>query len=120
MKFQVGHEKAGGRAKGVPNRRTRYLHEVLEAHGFSVVENLMELLPKLDHTTQAGVLLRLLPFLYPQRKPVDCSLGTGEQIPDDPVEPELKPVRSLAAAVEELKQLYPNASIMRRELETFK
>lgn len=106
MKFKPGHAKIGGRKSGTPNRRTRFLHEVLDANGFSVVARLIELLPRLDVREQADVLVGLLPYLYPQRKPMDhYGGGTGESIYDPEEAPEsTKASGSLSDALDALRK----------------
>ncbi len=60
-----------GRKKGVPNKRTLILNEILDAGGLDVPQMLLALLPKLPITKQADVLLDLMSFLYPKRKAIE-------------------------------------------------
>lgn len=62
-----------GRQKGTPNRRTQRLAEVLEEGGINVPLRLLRILPKLPPEKQADVLLGLMPYLYPKRKPQEPS-----------------------------------------------
>lgn len=65
----LGSEKTGGREKGTPNKRTLTLHKHFEEINFNIPNTIVELLPKLDPKDQAIVLLKLMEFIYPKRKP---------------------------------------------------
>ena len=67
----AGLPKTGGRGKGTPNRKTVLLREALDAKGISPVNRLCDLLVELTPKDQTSVLLELLPYLYPRRKPTD-------------------------------------------------
>ena len=70
---KVGHKKVGGRKRGTPNKRSLALRQALEAHGCHVEEQLAGLLqdPAVEATLKAEVLTKLLPYVYPQLRPVD-------------------------------------------------
>ena len=71
MPRQKGTTKTGGRTRGSLNKKTKELHEILQAAKVNVPELLIEMLPKLDVEKQADVLLKLMSYLYPKRKPVE-------------------------------------------------
>lgn len=71
MAFQNGHEKFGGRKKGIPNKESRKLEETLAFLGLDPLEQLIKILPTLPNEKQASALLHLLQFLYPKRKAID-------------------------------------------------
>jgi len=68
-----GHKKAGGRTKGTPNKRTLALRQALEAHGCDLAEQIAGLLrdPDVQGPLKVDLVSRLLPFLFPQMRPVD-------------------------------------------------
>ncbi|MGZ3775201.1 MAG: hypothetical protein ACXVCY_15020 [Pseudobdellovibrionaceae bacterium] len=70
--FQLGQIKppGSGRKKGTPNKKSQSLSEILNAHDFNVPEKLIELLPQLSAERQADLLLDLMGYLYPKRKPM--------------------------------------------------
>lgn len=82
-KFQNGGHKpaTSGRKKGTPNKRTLLLSETLENLKLDVPARLNELLPKLSNEKQADILLELMSYLYPKRKPLegDGSLPTSTE-----------------------------------------
>jgi hypothetical protein len=69
----IGHRKGGGRKKGTPNKRSLALRQALEAYGCRLEEQLAGLLqdPAVEATLKAEVLTKLLPYVYPQLRPVD-------------------------------------------------
>jgi hypothetical protein len=73
-KFQNGSQKpaASGRKKGTPNKKTLVLSETLETLKLDVPTRLNELLPLLSYEKQADVLLELMSYLYPKRKPLEA------------------------------------------------
>ncbi len=64
-----GFPKTGGRIKGTPNRSTFHLIEMLEELQFDPVRELVQLIPNLPPERRAGILLELMSFIYPKRKP---------------------------------------------------
>lgn len=78
--FERGQQKppGSGRKKGIPNKRTELLRDVLENLECDVPQKLIALLPSLPPDGQAHVLLELLSYLYPRRKamePVTSAFG---------------------------------------------
>jgi len=78
-KFQKGDRRpsASGRKKGTPNKRTLLLSESLENLKLDVPTRLNELLPLLSNEKQADVLLELMGYLYPKRKPLEGDGSTA-------------------------------------------
>jgi hypothetical protein len=70
---KIGHKRGGGRAKGTPNKKTGLLLDALEAHGCNMPEQIAGLLqdPEVKGALKVDLVSRLLPYLYPQRKPMD-------------------------------------------------
>jgi hypothetical protein len=68
-----GHKKVGGPRAGTPNKRSLALRQALEAHGCRLEEQLAGLLtdPAVEAPLKAEVLTKLLPYVYPQLRPVD-------------------------------------------------
>jgi hypothetical protein len=66
-------KKTGGRTKGTPNKRSLELLQGLMAHGCIPAEQIAKLLTSNDlHAAQKMESWeKLLPYLFPQRKPVD-------------------------------------------------
>jgi len=70
----IGHRKGGGRAKGTPNKRTLVLRQALEAHGCDLAEQIAGLLldPTAERSLKVEVLTKLVPYVFPQLKPVEA------------------------------------------------
>ena len=68
MSKPIGSAKSGGRIKGTLNKKTQHLADAFEELNFSVLERLVELVPKLSIEKQADILLSLMSYLYPKRK----------------------------------------------------
>ncbi len=73
-----GLPKTGGRIKGTPNRSTPHLIEMLEELQFDPVRELIQLMPDLSPERRAGVLLELMSFIYPKRKPRESLEDLGD------------------------------------------
>ena len=71
MKFEVGHNKVGGRKKGTPNRKTLSALEIFERLNFEPLSELILLIPKLEPSDQAKVFIHLSSFIYPKRKAIE-------------------------------------------------
>jgi len=67
----TGLPKTGGRVKGTPNKRSTHLATRLEESGFDPLSELLKIFPDFCRDRKASVLLSLLSYLYPKRKPVD-------------------------------------------------
>jgi hypothetical protein len=68
MARPTGTLKTGGRQKGSLNKSTLMLRESLDLLKLNVPEKLAELIPQLPIEKQADVLLKIMPYLYPQLK----------------------------------------------------
>jgi len=68
MARPTGTLKTGGRQKGSLNKSTILLKESLDSLKLNVPEKLAELIPQLPIEKQADVLLKIMPYLYPQLK----------------------------------------------------
>ena len=68
-------ERRGGRQKGTPNKRTKAFQEALRDYKCSIPKHVAELLAKTDDAfpphLKAEFMHKVLPYLYPQRKPID-------------------------------------------------
>lgn len=84
MAFEKGHKKLGGRQKGQKNKRTLALEEIFEKADLNIPERIIELLEKeyiprsdthpgqgLSDSDKSKVLLELMQYLFPKRKPKD-------------------------------------------------
>jgi len=63
----------GGRQRGTPNKRSTELLHALEAHGCVMAEQIAGLFrdPAITGELKLDLLAKVLPYLYPQRKPID-------------------------------------------------
>lgn len=82
MKFAKGHKKAGGRQKGVPNkRRTIFesLDEIVTRDGrpIDVVKLFFEALMDMPPFQRVDALNNFMKFVYPQQKALEVSTGEG-------------------------------------------
>jgi len=70
---KIGHPKGGGRVKGTPNRKSTILLDALEAQGCHLPGQIAGLLtdPAIAGALKVDLVGKLLPYLYPQRKPMD-------------------------------------------------
>ena len=66
-----GTPKTGGRQKGTPNRGSMTLSDALADIGFSAAEVIAESLEKVSPEAKLEFMHKLLPYLHPQRKPID-------------------------------------------------
>jgi len=65
LPFVKGRKKTGGRAPGVPNKRTLQFQEKLQEVGLDPLKAIAELAPKLPPERLVPTLLKLLEFQYP-------------------------------------------------------
>lgn len=79
-KFSEGHEKKGGRAKGVPNKLTRTLIEKCEDRGIDLFEAFLEIIqdPDADNQLRFQALKEAAQYVYPKRKAIEHS-GDAEK-----------------------------------------
>lgn len=89
-----GYPKSGGRVKGTPNKfcRSRFI-ATLEAAGIDPTEKLIELLPRLPPTHQAGIYIDWQRELL-KEKPI-----AGEQAPPAQNPADKEPVDALIQAL---------------------
>lgn len=73
MSRPPGLPKTGGREKGTPNRRSLDLAEQLESAGLNVPSEIAKIVPQLNPSESADVLLELMVFLFPKRKAIELS-----------------------------------------------
>lgn|GEM_PF-826279 len=66
-----GLPKSGGRQKGTPNKRTIGFLEVLEGKGINLLETIIDEAMGLSGRDKINVLVDLLPYVYPKRKPTE-------------------------------------------------
>ena len=62
-----------GRRKGVLNKKSLLVREVLENHGINLAEQIVVRLPKLSTLEQVKALAQLLPYVYPKLHAVQVS-----------------------------------------------
>ena len=71
MSRPQGLPKTGGRQRGVPNKNSFALKELLESQKCEPVTELLKTLPELEAKERADVYLNLLQYLYPKRKAIE-------------------------------------------------
>lgn len=66
--FKKGQPKfeGSGRKKGTPHKKSEFVREILEAHDFNLVEQILNRLSLVDQKTQINTLAQLLPYVYPK------------------------------------------------------
>lgn len=75
MAFQDGHQKLGGRAKGVPNKLTKELRETLKGLISSELEALPSYLEKLNERDRILLILKMMPYVLPKIEQVHYKEG---------------------------------------------
>lgn len=72
MAFKEGHNKVGGRAKGVPNKNTIELRLILREVLEEEIKNLPTYLHAItDHKAKLELLIKLMPFVFPKMQSID-------------------------------------------------
>ena len=72
MAFEEGHEKTGGRAKGVPNKTTVQLRQLLREVLETEIENLPSYFAQMtDNKAKIELLIKLMPFVFPKMQKID-------------------------------------------------
>ncbi len=79
MARPLGTPKTGGRKKGTPNKQTLWLQDQLESQSIDVASKIFEIFPMLAPEKQVDVLLNLLPYLYPKRKPIEMDVPSDAE-----------------------------------------
>lgn len=64
-------KRYGGRAKGTPNKKTMALEEFLERNDFNPLQKILDAFPLLDPEQQVTAGLKLMKFIYPEKRAVD-------------------------------------------------
>jgi len=83
MARQKGCVKTGGRKKGSLNKKTSDLISVLDKADLNVPERIIELLPTVSPEVQIDILMKLMCFLYPKRKPVEDESQDPKNSPNE-------------------------------------
>lgn len=86
--FEPGHKKLGGRKKGTPNRIATEVSDLLEAEGFDLVKESMDLYRSSnDDEVRQRILNMLFPYVHSKRseliitqKPLDEIDVTGKKL----------------------------------------
>lgn len=93
MPFKPGQQKAGGRKKGVVNKRTLILQEVLENLQMNVPEKIAETLTQVENALtqcysgeelimglrlKADIYLNLMQYIYPRLKSIETKDTTPQ------------------------------------------
>ena len=84
MARQKGSIKTGGRKKGSLNRKTADLLSLLEKSKLDVPQRIIELLPTVSAEVQLDILMKLMSFLYPKRKPACDETGLNRDTIPEP------------------------------------
>ena len=66
----ANRKKTGGRAMGTPNKVTRDLRNSLKNIIFTELDNLPELMNKMEAKDRLEFLIKLMPFVLPKVEPV--------------------------------------------------
>lgn len=83
-KFEKGHKKIGGRAKGVPNKR-RTIFESLEeirtedGRAVDIVKLLFDGIMAMPPFQRVDALIDFMKFVYPQQRNVELSNPEGSE-----------------------------------------
>ena len=87
-------KKTGGRLPGSLNKRTIAIEEMLSSHNLNPVKEILTAFPDLDAEQKSQVCLKLMKFLYPEKRAVEQTfspealeaLDTFEKFKDKPEE----------------------------------
>ena len=71
MAKSIGSIKTGGRVAGTPNKRTLSLIEKLDSLGIDPVIEIIEHYSTLEAKEKITVMMNLLPYILPKRKPIE-------------------------------------------------
>lgn len=72
-KFQKGHVKLGGRRPGSRNKGTT-LKEILDAHKFEPVAEILKTLPELDAKERVAACIDMLPYLFVKKQSIETGV----------------------------------------------
>ena len=73
-----GLPKTGGRKRGVPNRNSSNLVKFFESVNFDVPSEIYNLLPSLEPNKQADILMKLMEYIHPKRRPAEITGGIDD------------------------------------------
>lgn len=75
MPFKKGDPRPAnaGRKRGSTNKKSRFVHDILETHGINLVEQIVVRLAKISTEDQVKALCGLLPYVYPKLTSVEHS-----------------------------------------------
>lgn len=66
-------QKTGGRTKGTPNRSTKETKEMLQKIVNNEIDNLGEMLEKLEPLERVNAIAKLLPYIVPKQSEVSLT-----------------------------------------------
>lgn len=66
-------QKTGGRTKGTPNKTTRETKEILQKIVSKEIDNLGEMLEKLEPLERINAISKLLPYILPKQSEVSLN-----------------------------------------------
>ncbi len=100
--FKKGDKKLdhSGRRKGVPNKRTVLVGEILAAHNISLVDQILARLKELEMLDQVKTLVALLPYVYSRQTNIQVSGIDGEPIKIDHTRRDMREVLKDPRAIE--------------------
>lgn len=107
----LGLPKSGGRAKGVPNKKTLYflsVQETCELKGFSPIDVLIELCTHPDPSIKIQAAKEVCQYIYPKKKALEVSASLDGNLD----------VKSSFEnqALDELRELFKNGTKERKSL----
>lgn len=84
MPAPKGHERYGGRIKGTPNKKTKFVQDILDSQNFNLIEEILKNIKEVSNKAdKAKLLLQLVPYCYPKLTSIvhsgDIDLGETEQ-----------------------------------------
>ena len=82
MSCVKGSPKTGGRKPGSPNLTTRAIREKLRPVLQAEIENIPDMLEKLDDETRLNMVIKLLPYLVPKVAPAAAIAVDNDGGPD--------------------------------------
>jgi hypothetical protein len=82
MAKPIGSAKTGGRQKGIPNKNSFKLEEILGSYNYNPLHELLKKYPLLDIENQIKIDLKILEYIYPRLKSTDLKI-TQEKNPYD-------------------------------------
>ncbi|MGS0747309.1 hypothetical protein [Halpernia sp. GG3] len=68
--------KTGGRVKGTPNKTTAETKEILQTIVMKEIDNLGEMLEKLEPLDRVNAIAKLLPYILPKQSEIKTEITT--------------------------------------------